>query len=132
MLPDNWFELLKNEYPKRPGGQGWGSVKKLVPRAIQSGATWDEILAGTKAYKKWVQSSGKAGTEYIRMAQTFFGPGEWWAEEYEVEAEVVKTDWNAVAEDLGIPVRQEGEEMEAFRRRIGVATVAKERRLRSV
>lgn len=38
------------------------------------GATWDRILAGTRAYKAHCDKTGKTGTELVKQARTFFGP----------------------------------------------------------
>lgn len=79
-LPENWLELLKAAYPRREGAQGWAHLKRLIPRAIAGGASWSRILAGTHEYRRHIERSGKVGTEMVKQAQTFFGPGEWWEE----------------------------------------------------
>lgn len=133
-LPSNWLSIIKQEYPRRAGGNGWKAVERLVPKAISDGATWEDILAGTKGYARYVRSSGKNGSEFVRMARTFFGPDCWWEEFIEAEQDAAPaTDWSVVAADLGIPAKQASESMEDFRRRIGIATEAKRRaRLRVV
>ena len=84
MLPDDFVDQLKSAYPKRLGGQGWADVARLVPKAIAQGSTWNEILSGVIAYSKLCAHQGKTGTELVKQARTFFGPGQWWAEDYEV------------------------------------------------
>lgn len=81
-LPQDYLELLKSEYPRRNGEQGWIAVRTLIPRAISAGATWEEILAGTRAYKSYCDRMGKTGSEWIRQAKNFYGPDQYWTEDY--------------------------------------------------
>ena len=79
MLPDDYMDHLKAVYPHRRNGQGWGYVKKRVPELIKEGNTWDDILAGAKSYGDFCRATKE---EYVRMARTFYGPDEWWQEDY--------------------------------------------------
>ena len=79
-LPDDWLEQLRTNYPRRNGAQGWAALKRLVPRAIAEGSTFDELLTGAKAYKLYNDRIGKTGTEFVKTAEVFFGRGEWWKE----------------------------------------------------
>ena len=82
MLPNDWLQQIRDAYPKRIGGQGWGHVKKRIPALIKAGESFDDMLAGCKAYSKLLQATDKHGTEFVMQARTFFGPGEWWLEDY--------------------------------------------------
>lgn len=73
-LPGDWWEQLKREYPKRLGDNGWIAVRTLVPRALSQGATWDRVLAGTRAYRSHCEKEGIVGTAFVKQAKTFFGP----------------------------------------------------------
>jgi hypothetical protein len=81
-LPAEYWEILKAEYPRRYGDQGWIAVRTLVPRALTAGATWDEILEGTRSYKRFCDATGKTGTELVKQAKTFYGPQQLWTEDY--------------------------------------------------
>jgi hypothetical protein len=81
-LPPDWLDQLKKEYPQRYGDQGWIAVRTLVPRALSAGATWDEILNGTRAYRTYCEANAKVGTEYVKRAQNFYGPNQGWTEDY--------------------------------------------------
>lgn len=81
-LPTEYWEILKAEYPRRYGDQGWIAVRTLVPRALTGGATWEEILEGTRAYKRFCDATGKTGTELVKQARTFYGPQQLWSEDY--------------------------------------------------
>jgi hypothetical protein len=81
-LPSDYWEILKQEYPRRYGDQGWIAVRTLVPRAITGGATWKEILEGTRAYRRFCDATGKTGTELVKQAKTFYGFNQLWTEDY--------------------------------------------------
>lgn len=80
-LPDDWLKQLQAAYPRRAGGQGWGYVKRRVPELIKEGNEFEDILAGAKSYGEYCVATNE---EYVRMARTFFGPDEWWAEDYAI------------------------------------------------
>ena len=80
-LPSNWLILIQEVYPRRLNGQGWGEVKRLVPALIEDGETWADIYAGAKRYGDYCRFTNE---KYVRMAQTFYGPVEWWREDYEI------------------------------------------------
>lgn len=83
MLPENWLEILKAEYPRREGDNGWLNVRTVLPRHLHGGTTWERVLKGTKAYRAHCDKTGKTGTELVKQAKTFYGPSaffEEWAE----------------------------------------------------
>ncbi len=84
-LPDDFLEQLRSVYPKRDGAQGWNKVRALVPRAIDAGHTWETILAGATNYGRHCMRTGKAGTEYVQQARTFFGREDWFTEWAEMD-----------------------------------------------
>jgi hypothetical protein len=79
-LPTDYVEQLKREYPCRDGDNGWIAVRTLIPRALSAGTTWERILAGTKAYKAHCDKKGLTGTELVKQARTFYGPGQYFEE----------------------------------------------------
>jgi hypothetical protein len=81
-LPTEYLDLLKANYPRRKGGQGWADTARLVAQHITKGHSWESILAGSRAYKDFCDREGLTGTEYVKQAATFFGKGQWWAEDY--------------------------------------------------
>jgi hypothetical protein len=82
-IPEDWLEVLKTEYPRRHGGNGWHALKKIVPARLSEGFTWEDILNGTRSYKKYCIRTGIAGTIYVKQARTFFGPDCWFDEDYD-------------------------------------------------
>ena len=94
-VPDNWVEIMKSEYPRRPG-QGWPTAQKLVLAIIEEGrATWDQLVVSMRAYRQHCDKERITGTTFVRMAKTQFGPDDWWLEFYELatsqRAEHLKT-----------------------------------------
>ena len=82
-LPEDWLEQLRAHYPRRSGGQGWGNVPRLVRARIRGGCSFESILAGTTDYRQHCEATGIVGTEFVRMAQTFYGPGCWFLEDWD-------------------------------------------------
>jgi len=128
-LPPDFLAQLRASYPKRSGGQGWGHVPKLIHRAVSAGASWQEILDGTKAYKRWCDLTGKTGSEFVKQASTFFGPGMWWAEEYELPTVAGQVDpqlaalakYDRDADRLGESRQLPHESVEQYRERLSIA-----------
>ena len=103
-------------YPKRRG-QGWIKAEEKIREHLKNGhGTFEEMLKGANNYRKYIAESG----EYARMAQTFFGPNQWWTEfmdDEEIENELTLDD-EAERYDL---TRAENESDESLRNRVGTA-----------
>lgn len=114
-LPEDWRQQLLRAYPKR-SGQGWVRAGQQIERHLQNGESWDEMLVGANNYRKHCARSG----EFVRMAQTFFGPNMWWLEfQDDTEAEnVITLDDECAAFNIA---RQPGESDEALKVRLGTA-----------
>jgi hypothetical protein len=65
---------LKLAYPHRAGGQPWRRALKALNARLADGFTWAEILDGVRRYATYVETTGKAGTEFVMQAATFLGP----------------------------------------------------------
>lgn len=91
-LPADWLEQIKGLYPKRHGDQGWSRVKMLVPFAIRNGAIWAQIFEGVRAYRAYCDLTEKTGTEFVKMARTFFGPDQCWMEDYDAPPAKAKAE----------------------------------------
>ena len=84
--PDDWFNQLKAEYPKRAKGCGYGWPKAFI--CIQERMkvhSFESILEGTKAYCAGTKACGDYGTEFVKQASTFYGPGLHFLDEYETD-----------------------------------------------
>ena len=121
MLPTDWLEQIRAHYPKRVGGQGWGHVKRRVPELIQLGEDFEDLLEGVKRYSALMKATKTERTAYVMQARTFFGPGEWWMEDYELPNDgSVDLTLDQEAEQYGLQ-RQENENDESLKRRLGIA-----------
>lgn len=80
------FTEFKSVYPKRAGGNPWDRAEKAINARLQDGATWDQILDGTRRYAGFCLATGKARTEYVMQAATFCGPGKRYLEDWALPA----------------------------------------------
>lgn len=70
------FEQAWSAYPKRSGGNPKPSAFRAWNARIRDGATPVELADGVRRYAAYCEATGKAGTEYVKQAATFFGPDE--------------------------------------------------------
>ena len=71
--PDE-FEKTWVVYPKREGGSNKSAAYRAWRSRIKQGVTAEQMHAGTLRYANFVEAKGKVGTEYVKLAATFFGP----------------------------------------------------------
>lgn len=122
MLPSDWLKQIQKAYPRRTGGQGWGYVKRRIPELIKKGETFEDLLAGAQQYGDLCRATNE---KFVRMARTFYGPDEWWLEDYELPSDgSVELTVDQEAELCGLQ-RQNGETDEQLMHRIGVAQTNK-------
>jgi hypothetical protein len=78
------FEQAWAIYPKRGGGnskplawKAWSArlVKGTKEKPNPTLATPEQMLAGVERYGAYCVAIGRIGTEYVKQASTFFGPG---------------------------------------------------------
>jgi hypothetical protein len=124
----NLLNAIKTVYPVRSGGHGWGALPRLLAVALRKGYSEQDLLDGAKKYRRYCDATGISGTAFVRMARTFYGQDEWFAEDYEIQG-LAKPDpsfaleakYDADATRLGEPKRQAGETLEQYRERLAVA-----------
>jgi hypothetical protein len=114
-LPPDWRKQLQAVYPKR-NGQGWVKAGQQIQKHLQDGESFDDMLIGADNYRKHCAVSG----EFVRMAQTFFGPNMWWLEFMEFEDEKNELTLDDKAAEYGLK-RQDGEDDNSLNTRLGVA-----------
>ena len=124
-LPPDWRKQLQAVYPKR-NGQGWIKAGEKIEEHLANGESFEEMLRGADNYRK---CCAKEGTEpqYIRMAQTFFGPNMWWLEFMELEDAENELTLDDEAAEYGIQ-RQENEGDDSLKVRLGVAMTKRQYR----
>jgi uncharacterized protein YdaU (DUF1376 family) len=76
------FEQVWTVYPERAGGNPKRSAFKAWSARLKDGATADDILAGVERYRRYCETMGKVGTEFVKQAATFLGPDEHFREEW--------------------------------------------------
>ena len=85
-LTDEQKEQLRSVYPKR-SGNNWVQTRKLIDKHLYGGrATYEEILEGTRQYAGYIagqEDKPRWRREFIKLAQTFYGPGQHWGAEYD-------------------------------------------------
>ncbi len=115
MLPKDWRQQLQSAYPKRMG-QGWLNAKRQIQIHLEAGELFDEMVQGANNYRVHCAESG----EFVRMAQTFFGPNMWWLEFLDDESceNVITLDDEAKSQGL---IRSDGESDNSLKDRIGTA-----------
>ena len=74
------FERTWSSYPSRSGNNSKADAYRTWKARVRQGVSPDELHAGVVRYARYVSATGKEGTEYVKQAATFFGPGEHWRE----------------------------------------------------
>jgi hypothetical protein len=67
------FTSIRQEYPRRSGGQRWGDALKFYLRRVGEGAKPEDILAGVRRYAVFTRATGIERTEKVQQAATFLG-----------------------------------------------------------
>ena len=76
ILCDSLFEKFKSNYPRRAGGMNWKDSERQWTARLKAGVAPKDILEGVERYRKFCEATGKIGTEYVKMPQTFIGRDE--------------------------------------------------------
>lgn len=110
--PEDWFSQLKQAYPKRSKGKAyaWPAAFKQLQNRLREGHSFEDILQGTKDYCAATKLSGDYGSEFVKQASTFYGPGLHFLDEYETEDPTPEVVYRR-------PVELTPEQQEAERRR---------------
>lgn len=74
------FEAVWAIYPKRAGGNSKADALKAWRARRAQGVSPEALHAGVERYAAFLRATGKLGTEFVKQAATFFGPGECWRE----------------------------------------------------
>lgn len=83
------FNELWSIYPRKEGANKKAAFKAYQSR-IKSGASNEQILAGVKAYRAYCLAKGTE-QQYMKQAQTFFGPSEHYLVDWSIKEEKPKT-----------------------------------------
>lgn len=76
------FAQIRALYPKRAGGNPWDRAAKAISARLAEGATWDQLIAGTRRYAEFCEATDRARTTFVQQAATFFGPSRSYLEDW--------------------------------------------------
>lgn len=69
-------------YPKRGDQNPKRLAYEQYAKRLKEGVPHDEMKEGLERYILYCEMKGITGTPFVMMAQTFFGPHERWADEF--------------------------------------------------
>lgn len=81
---DSQFDEIRKVYPKRGGAQNWDDAERGYKKWLAAGHTHTEILAGVHRYAAHIHAKGEAGSEFVKMASSFFGKNRCFLEDFPV------------------------------------------------
>ena len=100
----DFFEKTWAQYPKREGNNSKADAYKAWQARLRAGVREDELADGVSRYAVYVRAKGIEGTEYVKQAKTFFGPGNDWSAPWQVNNNPPKR--NGTAEDIAREYQQ--------------------------
>ncbi len=71
------FEEFWSAYPDRDEFDPMPAARAAFKNALQSGASFDEIMGGVKSYYEKMQKDGKIGTQFVSMAFNWLNNRRW-------------------------------------------------------
>jgi hypothetical protein len=81
-----WFLDFKLAMPERAGDHNWRGAQRAGNARIAEGHQPSEFIDGAKRYTEFCRLTGKLGTEYVKQASTFLGPGKPFLERWDPPA----------------------------------------------
>lgn len=79
------FEAAWAAYPRKKGASKFDAFRAWRSR-IREGVDAETIVAGVRAYALYVEAKGTS-QEYMKLPETFFGPGRHFENDWTVEPE---------------------------------------------
>lgn len=68
-----WFDYIWQAYPSRAGGNNKKLAYQKAKARIKDGRSEQDLLTAVDRYRNYISLTGKAGTEFVKQASTFFG-----------------------------------------------------------
>ena len=75
------FEEFWKLYPKREGGNPKAAAERKWKARIKAGTLPAEMIAGAQRYAAYIKTPATEA-RFVKQAQTFLGPDEWWKESW--------------------------------------------------
>lgn len=116
------FDEIRQAYPKRGGGQKWGDAERAYKARLSEGETHETILDGVYRYARFIDATGKTGTEYVQMAATFLGRNKGFLEPWQAPNQVKDTRQLSAVERVRLANQNSGandERVVSTQRQIG-------------
>jgi hypothetical protein len=76
------FSEAFEAYPPRAGGNSRRDAAAAFAARLRAGVAAEELIAGVQRYRAYCDATERTGTEFVKQAKTFFGPGDHWREPY--------------------------------------------------
>lgn len=139
------FEQAWLAYPKRVGENNKRKAYRAFLATIRGGHSSADLIRAAEQYARVCRENGRAGTQYVKQAATFFGPDQPWADYLDPENSAnEKTPTGPATNDPGRgypqqpkgdyehekysgPGRQRGESLTAFSERRARENAARRR-----
>lgn len=77
-----WLLDFKIAYPNRAGDPEWRKAVKAANARLAEGHTTDQFIAGAKRYAAYCEAVESTGTQFVKSAATFLGPGKHFLEQH--------------------------------------------------
>lgn len=87
IYPDE-FENIWREYPKREGSNSKVGAFKAWKARIRDGVQQQVMLEAVMRYRAFCEAKQIIGTEFVKLAQTFFGPNHEFDNPWEINSQV--------------------------------------------
>ncbi len=78
------FEAASAAYPSRAGGDSAKAAWRCWQARVRQGASEDKMVQGVVRYARFCDATGKTGSEFVMQRTRFFGPDEYWREDWPV------------------------------------------------
>lgn len=78
------FERAFQAMPKRAGGHPKKTAYRAWAASVKRGADPAAIEDGARRYALFIAAINRTGTEFVKMAATFFGPDDLWLDAWDV------------------------------------------------
>lgn len=114
--PDE-FEQLWKIYPKRRPSNPKIKAFKAFTARLKQGYSYNDMKEGLIRYIACKEAENQIGTPFILQGGTFFGPDEWFLEDWEPPKKEIKETIEEKGKRLNILPRP-GESMDEYNRRI--------------
>ncbi len=81
------FDDFWSAYPKRAGDRAKKGALTAYRARRKEGVTREALITGRDRYQRFVEATGKVGTEFVKQAKTWLSPNcEGWLQSWDLPA----------------------------------------------